>query len=236
MANSKISDLTALTTPASGDLIPIVDVSDTTQAASGTTKKITYANLTPFAPTASPTFTGTVVIPTPFTIGAVSMTATGTELNFVDGVTSAIQTQLDAKLPSLMTVPTSDGTATGPVTSAFVSGYTSSAIGDLVYLDSSSKWQKVDADAIATTTGLLGIALAVAATDAALLVALPGSFVYSTAFPTFTVGVPVYAGETPGAVSASVPTGTDGVVRVIGFAVHADKIYFNPSPDNITIV
>lgn len=37
----KISEMTALTvTPASGDLIPIVDVSDTTQAASGTTKKI----------------------------------------------------------------------------------------------------------------------------------------------------------------------------------------------------
>ncbi len=49
------------------------------------------------APLASPTFTGTVTVPTPFTIGAVSMTATGTELNFVDGVTSAIQTQLDAK-------------------------------------------------------------------------------------------------------------------------------------------
>jgi len=49
------------------------------------------------APLASPTFTGTVVLPTPFTIGAVSMTATGTELNFVAGVTSAIQTQLNAK-------------------------------------------------------------------------------------------------------------------------------------------
>ena len=43
---------------------------------------------------ASPTFTGTVTIPTPFTLGAVSVTATGTELNYVAGVTSAIQTQL----------------------------------------------------------------------------------------------------------------------------------------------
>ena len=60
---------------------------------------------------ASPTFTGTVTIPTPFTIGATSVTANGTELNvldnipgtltstelgYVDGVTSAIQTQLNA--------------------------------------------------------------------------------------------------------------------------------------------
>lgn len=55
--------------------------------------------LTAKAPLASPTFTGTVTIPTPFTLGAVSVLPTGTELNFVDGVTSAIQTQLDGKQP-----------------------------------------------------------------------------------------------------------------------------------------
>ena len=60
-----------------------------------------------YAPLASPTFTGTVTIPTPFTLGAVSVLPTGTELNFVDGVTSAIQTQLDAKLPK------AGGTMTG---------------------------------------------------------------------------------------------------------------------------
>ena len=53
------------------------------------------------APLASPTFTGTVTIPTPFTLGAVSVLPTGTELNFVDGVTSAIQTQLNAKAATL---------------------------------------------------------------------------------------------------------------------------------------
>ena len=37
------------------------------------------------APKASPTFTGAVVVPTPFTVGAVSVTATGTELNLIDG-------------------------------------------------------------------------------------------------------------------------------------------------------
>jgi len=52
---------------------------------------------------ASPTFTGTVTIPTPFTLGAVSVTPTGTELNYVDGVTSAIQTQLNTKMVNPMT-------------------------------------------------------------------------------------------------------------------------------------
>lgn len=44
MSDTKISALTALAAqPASTDLLPIVDVSDTTQAASGSTKKITAA-------------------------------------------------------------------------------------------------------------------------------------------------------------------------------------------------
>lgn len=45
MADSKISALTAKTTMDAADLLPIVDVSDTSQAASGTTKKIIKDNL-----------------------------------------------------------------------------------------------------------------------------------------------------------------------------------------------
>jgi len=66
-----------------------------------TSSKWKNENLTAYALLASPTFTGTVTIPTPFTLGAVSVLPTGTELNFVDGVTSAIQTQLDAKQATL---------------------------------------------------------------------------------------------------------------------------------------
>ncbi len=50
------------------------------------------------APKASPTFTGTVVLPSTTSIG----TITNTELSYVDGVTSAIQTQLNAKAPTLV--------------------------------------------------------------------------------------------------------------------------------------
>ena len=51
MANKKISSLTSLgATPAVGDILPITDVSDTTGSASGTTKKVTVANLVAAAP------------------------------------------------------------------------------------------------------------------------------------------------------------------------------------------
>jgi hypothetical protein len=49
---------------------------------------------TTYAPLAAPTFTGTVTLPSTTSIGTVS----ATEIGYVDGVTSAIQTQLNSKL------------------------------------------------------------------------------------------------------------------------------------------
>lgn len=45
MPNTKISSLSVMTSAASGDLIPIVDISDLTMAATGTTKRVTQAVL-----------------------------------------------------------------------------------------------------------------------------------------------------------------------------------------------
>lgn len=68
MADTKITSLTALTTTATGDTMEIVDVSDTTMSANGTNKKITLANLLgAYATTSSPSFSGTVTLPTGLT-------------------------------------------------------------------------------------------------------------------------------------------------------------------------
>ena len=53
---------------------------------------VTEAEAIGLAPTTSPTFTGTVTLPSTTSIGAVS----STELGYLDGVTSNIQTQLNA--------------------------------------------------------------------------------------------------------------------------------------------
>lgn len=60
------------------------------------------------APSASPTFTGTVTLPANTSIGTVS----NTEIGYLDGVTSALQTQLDAKAP--LASPALTGTPTAP--------------------------------------------------------------------------------------------------------------------------
>lgn len=56
----------------------------------------------------SPTFTGTVVLPSTTSIGNVS----NTELGYLDGVTSAVQTQIDTKAAKTITV-TGTGGLTG---------------------------------------------------------------------------------------------------------------------------
>lgn len=133
------------------------------------------------------------------------------------------------------TVPSSDPSATGITTNEFNSGYSSTAIGDLVYLDSSATWQKADADASAATySSMLGIALSVAASAAPVNVLLQGFIYASSPFPTFTIGAPIFMSATAGAMTQTAPTTTDSATRVVGYAVHADKMYFKPSNDWIT--
>ena len=72
------------------------------------TKLATSTASSTYAPKDAPTFTGTVVLPSTTSIGTVS----GTELEYVDGVTAPIQTQLDAKASSTtVSDHTSDTTA-----------------------------------------------------------------------------------------------------------------------------
>ena len=72
------------------------------------TKLATSTASSTYAPKDAPTFTGTVVLPSTTSIGTVS----GTELEYVDGVTAPIQTQLDAKASSTqLSDHTSDSTA-----------------------------------------------------------------------------------------------------------------------------
>lgn len=66
------------------------------------------------APTASPTFTGTVTIPTPFILGAISVTSTGTQLNYLNAATGTTGTTSTNVVFSAS--PTLSGTIGGTLT------------------------------------------------------------------------------------------------------------------------
>jgi hypothetical protein len=133
-----------------------------------------------------------------------------------------------------LTLPTTDAQCTGNYTDSFQSGYTAAA-GDLVYYGTGGKWLEVDADAVATCKGLIGIAMEAKNDTEAMKVALPGSMVHFDAW-TWTTGDTLYAGETLGAIQNTIPTGADAIIRVVGFAIDADTIFFNPSSDQQSTV
>jgi hypothetical protein len=115
----KYTDTTALLSPymrkvdTTVMLLPYLRKVDTTAMLTPYLHEVdTTAMLSPYARKVSPTFTGTVTIPSPFTLGATSVTATGTELNYLSGVTSGIQSQINGK-QSTITFGTGVQTALG---------------------------------------------------------------------------------------------------------------------------
>jgi hypothetical protein len=129
--------------------------------------------------------------------------------------------------------PDIDDTWNGRSTNTFNAGATIAQF-EAVYLDSSSTWQLTDADA-AATAGSITVSLAGAAGTAAnpLRVILPGTFVRNDAW-NWTIGGTIYLDVTPGALTQTAPSGTDDVIRIVGYAVTADVIFWNPSNDYVT--
>jgi len=137
-------------------------------------------------------------------------------------------TAFEAYTPSgeVDATPDTDHTANGPTTNSILSGATISAF-ECVYLGSGGKWLKADADGTATADKMLAIALEAKNDTEAMLVALPGSFVRDDTW-NWTVGGAIYLSTTDGALTQTAPSGTNDVVRVLGYAVSSDVMYFNP--------
>lgn len=132
----------------------------------------------------------------------------------------------------LDTTPATDDVAVGMTTNSYNAGETI-AQWDLLYMDSTGKWMIADASAVATSGGMLAMACEAGTTDTPLLVALPTAFIRNDDWA-WTPGATLYADITAGAITETAPSGTDEVIRVIGFAMSADMIHFNPSSSHIT--
>lgn len=133
--------------------------------------------------------------------------------------------QLDAALSA-------DGKYSGIVLPGQTAG-AALAFGDLVYLQTSdSRWELADADAEATCSNMLGICVLAAAGDgSATTILVYGKVRADTAFPTMTIGAPMFASTTAGDIQTTAPSGAADIIRVVGHALTADELFFNPSQD-----
>lgn len=96
--------------------------------------------------------------------------------------------------------------------------------GGLLYMNSTGSFNESDA----TTTGsmpALGVSVEVGIGSRS--VALPGAYIRNDTW-TWTPGGLLYATTATGSMSHIPPTGTGNAVQVIGIAVAANVIYFNP--------
>lgn len=107
------------------------------------------------------------------------------------------------------------------------------AFGDQCYLKSDGKMWKADASAEATADGLIFMAMATILANAEG-VFLKEGFVRNDAW-TWTVGGKLYISPTPGGPTQTKPTTTGEIVRITGYATHADKLYFHPDNSYVEV-
>jgi hypothetical protein len=101
---------------------------------------------------------------------------------------------------------------------------------NLCYLTGGS-WSNANASTNVTSSGLLGIARgSPLATHGMLLNGI------CTNVWGFTAGQILYVGVNNNQITATRPTGTNQVVRIVGYAINSTSIYFNPSRTYIEIL
>jgi len=115
--------------------------------------------------------------------------------------------------------------STGDV--VFFGNTTSMVAGKIYHLKNDSSWELVDASAVATSDGLLAVALGEESNSSGMLLR---GFVTLEHDPG-AIGDVLYASHTAtGEATATKPTGTGNVVRILGYCLGASdkKIFFNP--------
>lgn len=130
-----------------------------------------------------------------------------------------------------------DGKWSG-ITVTGTAGYTQS-FGDLVYLDpTDSRWEAADANSASAADGdargILGMVVSAGTDGTSCTILLHGIIRADAKFPTMTVNAPMYVSETAGSIVETRPSTASVVIRVVGFALTADELYFNPSSTYIT--
>ena len=117
------------------------------------------------------------------------------------------------------------GTHNGDV--VFFGNTESMVVGKLYHFKNDGTWELVNASAVATSDGLLAVALGEGSNESGMLIR---GFVTLSHDPG-AIGDVLYASHTAtGEATATKPTGSGNVVRIIGYCLGASdkKIYFNP--------
>lgn len=261
MAKTKITELDSLLVAADADVLPIVDM--TTPETKKITKEHLVAGLSEVGHTHVEDDVTNLDKYTKTEVDNLLLTVSGTtdhsvldELDYAssghtgfqpagDYLTEANFTTYSGTLQSQITdivdedylhtqviTPTADHAATGPQYDEINAGASITTM-DCVYLHSDGSFYKANAGASATALGLLAVSLETKTSGNKMNVALPGCLVRDNSW-TWTVGGTMYLAPVSGDLTQTIPSGANQVIRIVGYATHINRIFFNP--DNTYII
>lgn len=102
---------------------------------------------------------------------------------------------------------------------------------DSLFLHSDGSWYQTDSNVEAEVKAVQGLATADGTGAHTANVLLNGICKNVTDLAYATIGAVLYAPETVGAPTTTIPADTGDFVRVLGYVINTDTIYFNPSPN-----
>jgi hypothetical protein len=110
------------------------------------------------------------------------------------------------------------------------------AYGEVVYYKADdSEWYKTDADASATAGPvMLGIAVT-AGTDGETMTVLKYGEIREDDWNWATIGAPLYLSTDAGALTLTAPSGASDVVRIVGYVIDANTIFFAPDSTYVIV-
>lgn len=188
----------------------------------------TIAGLAPDTATTQATQAAITTCTALVTVGTVATGVWSSSITSAN-VTNTLQLDENASI-GLDPAGSADGKFTG-ITFIGTGGATI-AFGRIVYLNSDGEWYETDADAD-VTAGAVAVAITVSTTTDGNPVTLmqTGIIRADASFPALTIGAPVYVGVTAGDIQVTAPSGSGDIVKVVGHALTANEILFNPSGD-----
>jgi hypothetical protein len=127
--------------------------------------------------------------------------------------------------------PPADDTSSGITISADVDTNTV-GLGGALLLGADGSWDDADATVEATAAGMLAIAVEAGTGTKVLL--LQG-MIQDAGTWDWTIGAILYLNTTVGEITETAPSGGSEIVRIIGYAMSADTIYFDPDKTFIEV-
>jgi hypothetical protein len=113
-------------------------------------------------------------------------------------------------------------------------GATAVDAGYIYYLDDDGDWHGTSATSSTTSSNILAVALGTGNSNVVGML-LRGMVTLAANPGSSSTGLPIYLSVDESASDINMPTGTSEIVRIVGYSIKEEKVWFDPSPNYIEL-